>query len=734
MPSFNDESQVESKGASYKYRVIFVPDGIENQIENNKSLSEQDRAVAIDFVKRAFRANGSVSDTGTIYRHVPVDRLLASAVIERLVDMRLVLLCDKVTAESSESFRDLTLRRELFNGLADKTRWEVRSLPQDHGKHGIQLKRLLESAPDDTSGKKTNTRTCILFSTKETAIIPWYFHFTEEDARKASRSGWHGEHFLLIDAANSAPETEDSHSPEDPQGAGEGDVPLSDGSTSTGAASSGEYSSVVQVMLSCNREFTHTFIGRPNSPTEVVQKTVEPDKVIRHETSFNVDTASPFQLIMSDFRGSGSVSSLSGLTATVSIDFVFLNSTEVTPHAYLNQHSLPIEIREQELSQLLEGRPVTLAICLDREKNTIEQYTSAGAFGQDLDPQKAANEDGALTLALVSIKSGSAIASGVEKTVDRRNVRAVLEAYIASASEGDAANAAHLESEALTAQKLNTMMADYLDVQKLKIATVYVDDPENPTHAVATSERAEFYSEGKQSDGKIDGFMVFKLDMSETGWRVIHLDFLIDDSLDRQFMEKFIEANPTATSVPAPTASEALKSPSGTTESEAESLVPELGLWVVPASAIDVFALDVRRNPPVPGGVRVTKVEPDGYIDAQVKAGKLKKFEVGEIIYSVAARDVTSAKDVSRNFVSTRREGHTGFFVTTASSAGLGRFGVEFSELLKDPKTGEIRLPPLEFHIVAKGAAMEPVDESGYAWFPVRPDFRLKKYDDAHEN
>ena len=100
----------------------------------------------------------------------------------------------------------------------------------------------------------------------------------------------------------------------------------------------------------------------------------------------------------------------------------------------------------------------------------------------------------------------------------------------------------------------------------------------------------------------------------------------------------------------------------------------------------------------------------------------------------MAARDVTSAKDVSRNILSTRREGHSGFFIGTASPTGLGRFSVEFSELLTDPKTGEIRLPPLQFHIVAANAVKDPVDESGHAWFPIGGDFRLKRYDNAHTN
>jgi hypothetical protein len=180
-------------------------------------------------------------------------------------------------------------------------------------------------------------------------------------------------------------------------------------SLSTRASKAGEYSSIIQVDLSCNREFTRTFIDSPVRSTDVVQKTQQPPNGTRHGTTFMVETASPFELVMSDFRGSGSVSPLSGLTARVSIDFVFLDSRDLAPHTFLNQHPLPIEIREQELSLIQADRPVTIVIGLDREKNTIEQYTSAGALRGEVDPQKEANEDGVLILALVSIKNGGAV-------------------------------------------------------------------------------------------------------------------------------------------------------------------------------------------------------------------------------------------------------------------------------------------------------------------------------------
>jgi beta-lactamase regulating signal transducer with metallopeptidase domain len=175
------------------------------------------------------------------------------------------------------------------------------------------------------------------------------------------------------------------------------------------------------------------------------------------------------------------------------------------------------------------------------------------------------------------------------------------------------------------------------------------------------------------------------------------------------------------------------RAPSDGTTSEKVEPILELGVWGVSVSADEVRALGVTRTPPVPGGVRVTAIEPGGYIDSQIQSGKLQ-FAVGDVIHSVAARDVTSAKDVSRNILATRREGHSGFFIGTASPTGHGRFNVEFSELLTDPQTGQLKLPPLEFHIVAANAVKDPVDEAGHAWFPIGGDFSPKRYESAHKN
>ena len=175
------------------------------------------------------------------------------------------------------------------------------------------------------------------------------------------------------------------------------------------------------------------------------------------------------------------------------------------------------------------------------------------------------------------------------------------------------------------------------------------------------------------------------------------------------------------------------RAPSDGTTSEKVEPILELGVWGVSVSADEVRALGVTRTPPVPGGVRVTAIEPGGYIDSQIQSGKLQ-FAVGDVIHSVAARDVTSTKDVSRNILATRREGHSGFFIGTASPTGHGRFNVEFSELLTDPQTGQLKLPPLEFHIVAANAVKDPVDEAGHAWFPIGGDFSPKRYESAHKN
>lgn len=185
-----------------RLQVVFVPDGIEQRIQRSTELSDQEQAAVPSFLTSAFRSNGSVSDKGTQQTHVDINRTVASAAIDRLIRVYRILSKDDVSCSATESFSEVTLRRGLDIGAADKTLWQVRELEKRDGTRGFQLKRQMEPDPGDTNQEPTSVAVTVRFSASETAVLPWYFHFLEEDIRKASRERWHGEHFLLIDTVN----------------------------------------------------------------------------------------------------------------------------------------------------------------------------------------------------------------------------------------------------------------------------------------------------------------------------------------------------------------------------------------------------------------------------------------------------------------------------------------------------------------------------------------------------
>ena len=69
----------------------------------------------------------------------------------------------------------------------------------------------------------------------------------------------------------------------------------------------------------------------------------------------------------------------------------------------------------------------------------------------------------------------------------RSNARTVVEAYVASALVGDVAKAAALAKNSAADSKHIRELPEFLNVQRLKIETVYVNDPAKPPRALATS-------------------------------------------------------------------------------------------------------------------------------------------------------------------------------------------------------------------------------------------------------
>jgi len=68
----------------------------------------------------------------------------------------------------------------------------------------------------------------------------------------------------------------------------------------------------------------------------------------------------------------------------------------------------------------------------------------------------------------------------------KTNARSVVEAYVASALVGDVAKAAALAKNAPADSKRIAEIPEFLNVQRLKIQTVYVNAPTKPTRALST--------------------------------------------------------------------------------------------------------------------------------------------------------------------------------------------------------------------------------------------------------
>ena len=133
--------------------------------------------------------------------------------------------------------------------------------------------------------------------------------------------------------------------------------------------------------------------------------------------------------------------------------------------------------------------------------------------------------------------------------IDYRNARSVVEAYVASALAGDVAKAASLAKNSPADHKHIRELPEFLNIQRLKIETVYVNDPAKPTQALATSEAVKLEEEHKNPDGRRDGFMVFTLELTDEKWFVIDIDFETESGAEKE-LNKFLKANPNSIGIP----------------------------------------------------------------------------------------------------------------------------------------------------------------------------------------
>lgn len=136
-----------------------------------------------------------------------------------------------------------------------------------------------------------------------------------------------------------------------------------------------------------------------------------------------------------------------------------------------------------------------------------------------------------------------------ENQVNRKDARSVVEAYVASALAGDVAQTASLAKNSPADPKRIRELPEILNVQRLKIQTVYINDPAKPTQALATSVAVKLDEEHKNPDGRRDGFLVFTLEFTDEKWFVIDIDFETDARAEEE-LNKFLKANPNSIGIP----------------------------------------------------------------------------------------------------------------------------------------------------------------------------------------
>ena len=154
-----------------------------------------------------------------------------------------------------------------------------------------------------------------------------------------------------------------------------------------------------------------------------------------------------------------------------------------------------------------------------------------------------------VTRRMVRLKSD--FATKIETLQERilANARIVVEAYVASAISGHVAQASDLAKNSPADPKRIQELPEFLNVQRLKIETVYINDPAKPTQALATSEAVKLEEEHKNPDGRRDGFMVFTLELTDERWFVIDIDFETKSGAEKK-LKKFLEANPNSIGIP----------------------------------------------------------------------------------------------------------------------------------------------------------------------------------------
>lgn len=192
--------------------------------------------------------------------------------------------------------------------------------------------------------------------------------------------------------------------------------------------------------------------------------------------------------------------------------------------AHFNSQELII-VGKVSISGLeLEGSDAIWFYSITLER--LDQLHFVKGDGNSSLPQKAISESAAGLADNIATESKA-------PTLDHRNARSVVEAYVAAALAGDVEKAASLAKNSPADPKRIRELPEFLNVQRLKIEKVYINDPSKPTQGLATSVAMKLDEEHKNPDGRRDGFMVFTLELTNDKWFVIDIDFETDSGAEK---------------------------------------------------------------------------------------------------------------------------------------------------------------------------------------------------------
>ncbi|TXT33299.1 MAG: hypothetical protein FD138_1915 [Planctomycetota bacterium] len=134
-----------------------------------------------------------------------------------------------------------------------------------------------------------------------------------------------------------------------------------------------------------------------------------------------------------------------------------------------------------------------------------------------------------------------------EEIFDRKNARAVVEIYVAAALAGRIEHAASLAQSTPAERNQIESLSRQLNVKRLAMKSVYVNDPAKPTTALATSEAVKLTKQ--QPNGQRDGVLVLTLTMTNDGWSVTDIDFESEESAEVE-LRRFLDAHRNAVGLP----------------------------------------------------------------------------------------------------------------------------------------------------------------------------------------